>query len=130
MFPEGRELVLGVSGGISAYKSCDLVRRLRESGFLVTVIPTQNSLNFVGTATWEALSGRPVATDLWNNIHDVAHIKLAKQATAIVIAPATANLLAKLAHGLADNFSNFPSACYAYRNVEQLRYSGEFANPS
>ena len=103
MFPEGRELVLGVSGGISAYKSCDLVRRLRESGFLVTVIPTQNSLNFVGTATWEALSGRPVATDLWNNIHDVAHIKLAKQATAIVIAPATANLLAKLAHGLADD---------------------------
>src|ERR1700693_2910114 len=103
MFPRGREIVLGVSGGISAYKSCELVRRLQDEGFLITVVPTRASLNFIGLATWEALSGRPVPIDIWNNVHEVPHIKLAKIADAVVIAPATADLIAKIATGLADD---------------------------
>lgn len=103
MFPRGREIVLGVGGGISAYKSCELLRRMQDLGLQVTVIPTRTSLNFVGVATWEALSGREVPVDLWNNVHQVPHISLAKSADAIVIAPATADLLAKVAAGLADD---------------------------
>ena len=100
----GRELILGVGGGISAYKSADLLRRLQDIGFGVTVIPTRASLNFVGTATWEALSGRPVTENLWNNVHEVPHIKAARNSNLIVVAPATADLLAKVASGLADDF--------------------------
>ncbi len=103
MYPRGREIVLGVSGGISAYKSCDLLRRLQDLGFLITVIPTRSSLNFVGLSTWEALSGRPVPTELWNNVHQVPHIALAKQADAILVAPATADIMAKVATGIADD---------------------------
>ena len=103
MYPRGREIVLGVSGGISAYKSCDLLRRLRECGFLVTVVPTRASLNFVGAATWEALSGREVAYDLWNNVNQVPHISIAKKSDLVVIAPATADIIAKIAAGLADD---------------------------
>lgn len=100
----GRELILGVGGGISAYKSAELLRRLQDIGFGVTVIPTRASLNFVGTATWEALSGRPVTENLWNNVHEVPHIKAARNSDLIVVAPATADLLAKVASGLADDF--------------------------
>ena len=100
----GRELILGVGGGISAYKSAELLRRLQDIGFGVTVIPTRASLNFVGTATWEALSGRPVTENLWNNVHEVPHIKAARNSNLIVVAPATADLLAKVAAGLADDF--------------------------
>ena len=100
----GRELILGVGGGISAYKSAELLRRLQDIGFGVTVIPTRASLNFVGTATWEALSGRPVTENLWNNVHEVPHIKAARNSNLIVVAPATADLLAKVASGLADDF--------------------------
>lgn len=100
----GRELILGVGGGISAYKSAELLRRLQDIGFGVTVIPTRASLNFVGSATWEALSGRPVSENLWNNVHEVPHIKAARSANLIVVAPATADLLAKVASGLADDF--------------------------
>ena len=103
MYPLGREILLGVTGGISAYKSCDLLRRLQDEGYLVTVVPTRASLNFVGVATWEALSGRPVPVDIWNNVHQVPHISLAKSADAIVIAPATADLIAKVANGIADD---------------------------
>ena len=103
MYPPGREILLGVTGGISAYKSCDLLRRLRDEGYLVTVIPTRASLNFVGIATWEALSGRQVPVDIWNNVHQVPHVSLARSASAIVIAPATADLLAKCAAGIADD---------------------------
>ena len=98
-----REIILGVGGGISAYKSCELLRRLQDHGFLVSVIPTRSSLNFVGKATWEALSGRAVQDELWNNVHEVPHIALAKRASAIVIAPATADLIARIAHGRADD---------------------------
>jgi phosphopantothenoylcysteine decarboxylase/phosphopantothenate--cysteine ligase len=103
MFPRGRKLLLGVSGGISAYKSCDLLRRLQEQGFIIDVVPTSASLNFVGKATWEALSGRKVITDLWSEVENVPHISMAKENNIIVIAPTTADLLAKLASGRADD---------------------------
>ena len=103
MFPRGRKLLLGVAGGISAYKSCDLLRRLQDEGFIVDVVPTQASLNFVGKATWEALSGRKVITDLWSEVENVPHISMAKENNIILIAPTTADLLAKLASGRADD---------------------------
>ena len=103
MFPRGRKLLLGVAGGISAYKSCDLLRRLQDEGFIVDVVPTQASLNFVGKATWEALSGRKVITDVWSEVENVPHISMAKENNIIVIAPTTADLLAKLASGRADD---------------------------
>ena len=99
----GREVILGVGGGIAAYKSCDLLRRLQERGFMVTVVPTPSSLNFVGTATWEALSGRNVTTEVFQDVHEVRHVSLAKLANFIIIAPATADLIARIAHGRADD---------------------------
>jgi len=103
MFPRGRRLVLGIGGGISAYKSCDLIRRLQENGFVITVVPTKSSLNFVGEATWAALSGNKVYTDLWLDVEQVPHISLAKEGDAIIIAPATADLIARIAQGRADD---------------------------
>jgi phosphopantothenoylcysteine decarboxylase/phosphopantothenate--cysteine ligase len=103
MFPRGRRLVLGIGGGISAYKSCDLIRRLQENGFVITVVPTKSSLNFVGEATWAALSGNKVYTDLWLDVEQVPHISLAKESDAIIIAPATADLIARIAQGRADD---------------------------
>lgn len=100
---KGREIILGVGGGISAYKSAELLRRLQDIGLLITVVPTAASLNFVGKATWEALSGRAVSSDLWENTKAVPHIALAKLANAIIIAPTTADLLSKLANGNCDD---------------------------
>lgn len=97
------EILLGVGGGIAAYKSCDLLRRLQDQGFLVTVVPTPASLNFVGKATWEALSGRPVHTEVWEEIDKVNHVKLGDQADYIIVAPATADLIARIAAGRADD---------------------------
>lgn len=98
-------VVLGVCGGIAAYKSVYLLRRLSQSGYDVTVVPTRESLHFVGVATWAALSGKPVYTELsdennglWHN-----HVKLASEADLVVVAPLTANTLAKWVHGLCDN---------------------------
>ena len=99
----GREVVLGVGGGIAAYKSCELLRRLQDRGYSVTVVPTPASLNFVGKATWEALSGRPVNTQVWENVHTVPHIAIAEKANFFLIAPATADLIARLAAGRADD---------------------------
>ena len=99
----GREVILGVGGGIAAYKSCDLLRRLQDIGFLVTVVPTPSSLNFVGAATWEALSGRAVTTEVFENVAEVRHVSLAKKADFIIIAPATADLIARIAAGRADD---------------------------
>jgi phosphopantothenoylcysteine decarboxylase / phosphopantothenate---cysteine ligase len=98
-----REVILGVGGGIAAYKSCDLLRRLQDRGYLVTVVPTPSSLNFVGAATWEALSGRPVTTQVWERVDEVRHISLAKDADCAIIAPATADLIARIAAGRADD---------------------------
>ena len=99
----GREVILGIGGGIAAYKACDLLRRLRECDFAVTVVPTPSSLNFVGTATWEALSGRAVTAKVFERVDEVRHISLAKLANFILIAPATADLIARIAAGRADD---------------------------
>ena len=99
----GRRVVVGVSGGIAAYKAASLVRLFTESGHHVTVVPTEAALKFVGAPTWEALSGRPVRTDVFEDVHQVPHVRLGQQADLVVVAPATANLLAKAAHGLADD---------------------------
>ena len=97
------QVVLGVSGGIAAYKAAELLRRFTESGHDVTVIPTASALEFVGAPTWEALSGKTVATEVWDNITDVPHVRLGQQADLVVVAPATANTLARAAQGLADD---------------------------
>ncbi|MFI9627706.1 bifunctional phosphopantothenoylcysteine decarboxylase/phosphopantothenate--cysteine ligase CoaBC [Streptomyces sp. NPDC052042] len=97
------KVVLGVSGGIAAYKACELLRRLTESGHDVRVVPTESALNFVGAATWSALSGHPVATEVWNDVHEVPHVRIGQGADLVVVAPATADTLARAAHGLADD---------------------------
>ncbi len=96
-------VVLGVSGGIAAYKACELLRRFTESGHDVTVVPTAAALEFVGAPTWAALSGKPVSTDVWTDVHQVPHVRIGQEADLVVVAPATANTLAKAAHGLADD---------------------------
>jgi phosphopantothenoylcysteine decarboxylase/phosphopantothenate--cysteine ligase len=105
--PEGAasrpSVVLGVSGGIAAYKACELLRSLTESGHDVTVVPTAAALKFVGAATWAALSGTPVATDVWTDVHAVPHVRIGQSADLVVVAPATADLLARAAHGRADD---------------------------
>lgn len=98
-----REVILGVGGGIAAYKSCELLRRLQDRGYAITVVPTPSSLNFVGAATWEALSGRAVTTQVWERVDEVRHISLAASADALIIAPATADLIARIASGRADD---------------------------
>ena len=135
MYPQGREIVLGVAGGISAYKSCELLRRLQDAGCQVTVIPTRASLNFVGVSTWEALSGRPVPVDLWNNVHQVPHIAIAKKADLLVIAPATADLMAKVAAGIADDLltnillaSDVPTIFVPAMHTEMWRNAATQAN--
>ncbi|MFG2870520.1 bifunctional phosphopantothenoylcysteine decarboxylase/phosphopantothenate--cysteine ligase CoaBC [Streptomyces sp. NPDC048338] len=97
------KVVLGVSGGIAAYKACELLRRLTESGHDVRVVPTDSALNFVGAATWSALSGNPVSTEVWESVHEVPHVRIGQAADLVVVAPATADMLAKAAHGLADD---------------------------
>ncbi|GAA0984850.1 bifunctional phosphopantothenoylcysteine decarboxylase/phosphopantothenate--cysteine ligase CoaBC [Nocardioides aquaticus] len=92
-----------MAGGIAAYKACELLRRLTETGHDVTVVPTAAALEFVGAPTWAALSGRPVASDVWSGVHEVPHVRLGQQADLVVVAPATADLLARAAHGLADD---------------------------
>ena len=97
------KVILGVGGGIAAYKSCDLLRRMQERNYDVTVVPTPSSLNFVGTATWEALSGKKVTTQVWESVDEVRHVKLAAENDLILISPATADLIARIAMGRADD---------------------------
>ncbi|MEU9983714.1 bifunctional phosphopantothenoylcysteine decarboxylase/phosphopantothenate--cysteine ligase CoaBC [Streptomyces sp. NPDC050856] len=97
------KVVLGVSGGIAAYKACELLRRLTESGHDVRVVPTASALHFVGAATWSALSGNPVSTEVWSDVQEVPHVRIGQEAELVVVAPATADLLARAAHGLADD---------------------------
>ncbi|MCW2713524.1 MAG: coaBC [Frankiales bacterium] len=100
---EQPRVVLGVAGGIAAYKAVELLRRLSERGLDVTVVPTRAALQFVGAPTWAALSGKPVADDVWSQVHEVPHVRLGQTADLVVVAPATADLLARAAHGLADD---------------------------
>jgi phosphopantothenoylcysteine decarboxylase/phosphopantothenate--cysteine ligase len=96
-------IVLGVGGGIAAYKTCELLRRFTEGGHQVRVVPTASALRFVGEATWAALSGQPVTTSVWADVHEVPHVRLGQQADLVFVAPATADLLARAAAGRADD---------------------------
>jgi phosphopantothenoylcysteine decarboxylase/phosphopantothenate--cysteine ligase len=101
--PPAPKIVLGVAGGIAAYKACEVLRGLTESGADVTVVPTQAALRFVGAATWSALSGKPVSADVWTGAERVPHVRLGQEADLVLVAPATADLIARATHGLADD---------------------------
>src|SRR4051812_25383455 len=96
-------VVLGVGGGIAAYKVADLLRKLTEAGHDVRVVPTASALRFVGAPTWAALSGHPVSAEVWESVDEVPHVRIGQDADLVVVAPATADLLARAAHGLADD---------------------------
>jgi phosphopantothenoylcysteine decarboxylase/phosphopantothenate--cysteine ligase len=96
-------VILGVGAGIAAYKSCELLRLLTESGYRVRVIPTPDALRFVGEATWAALSGEPVATSAWTDVAEVPHVRLGQSADLVLVAPATADLMARAAAGMAGD---------------------------
>ncbi len=98
-----KRIIVGVSGGIAAYKACSVVRQLSESGHEVRVVPTEAALRFVGSATFEALSGHPVHTGVFEDVPDVPHVRLGQQADLVVVAPATADLLSRVASGRADD---------------------------
>ena len=126
-----REVILGVGGGIAAYKSCDLLRRLQDQGFGVTVIPTPSSLNFVGSATWEALSGRPVTTTVWEKVDEVRHVSLGSSSDFIIIAPATADLIARIAQGRADDLlTNTVLASGAPKLIVPAMHPAMWSNPA
>jgi phosphopantothenoylcysteine decarboxylase/phosphopantothenate--cysteine ligase len=96
-------IILGVGAGIAAYKSCELLRLLTESGYRTRVVPTPDALRFVGEATWAALSGEPVATDVWTDVAEVPHVRLGQTADLVLVAPATADLLARAAAGMSGD---------------------------
>ena len=126
-----REVILGIGGGIAAYKSADLLRRLQDQGFHITVVPTPASLNFVGAATWEALSGRPVTTQVWERVDEVRHVNLASLADFFIIAPATADLIARLAMGRADDLlTNLVLASNVPKMLVPAMHPAMWSNPA
>lgn len=126
-----QKLVLGVGGGIAAYKSCDLLRRFQDLGFDLTVIPTPAALNFVGSATWEALSGKKVSTQVWENVEKVNHVQIGDLADFIVIAPATADLIARIATGRADDLlTNTVLASTAKKMLVPAMHPKMWLNPA
>ena len=126
-----REVILGVGGGIAAYKSCELLRRIQDLGFGVTVIPTPSSLNFIGSATWEALSGRPVTTTVWEKVDEVRHVGLGGSSDFIIIAPATADLIARIAQGRADDLlTNTILASTAPKLIVPAMHPAMWSNPA
>ena len=100
---ERKRVVVGVAGGIAAYKACTVVRRLAEAGHSVRVVPTESALRFVGAATFEALSGQPVRTGVFSDVDEVPHVRIGQEADLVVVAPATADLLARAVAGRADD---------------------------
>jgi phosphopantothenoylcysteine decarboxylase/phosphopantothenate--cysteine ligase len=100
---ERKRIVVGVAGGIAAYKACTVVRQLTEAGHSVRVLPTESALKFVGAATFEALSGHPVHTGVFENVDQVPHVRIGQEADLVVVAPATADLLARAVAGRADD---------------------------
>lgn len=96
-------IVLGVSGGIAAYKVASILRLLTEAGHNVQVVPTQAALNFVGSATWEALSGNSLISEVWDDVADVPHVRIGQSADLVLVAPATADLLSRAANGAAND---------------------------
>src|ERR1700744_3215862 len=101
-------VILGVGAGIAAYKACELLRLFKEAGHAVRVVPTPDALRFVGAATWEALSGEPATTDVWTGVADVPHVKLGQSADLVIVAPATADLLARAAAGMSGDLLTAP----------------------
>jgi phosphopantothenoylcysteine decarboxylase / phosphopantothenate---cysteine ligase len=101
--PAPARVTLGVGAGIAAYKVCELLRLLTESGYRVRVVPTPDALRFVGEATWAALSGEPVTTDVWTGVSEVPHVRLGQSADLVLVAPASADLLARAAAGMAGD---------------------------
>src|SRR3954469_15422924 len=100
---ERKRIIVGVSGGIAAYKACTVVRQLTEAGHLVRVVPPESALRFVGAATFEALSGHPVHTGVFEDVDQVPHVRIGQEADLVVVAPATADLLARAVAGRADD---------------------------
>ena len=98
-----KRIIVGVAGGIAAYKACSVVRQLSEAGHEVRVVPTESALRFVGAATFEALSGNPVRTGVFDDVPEVPHVRLGQQADLVLVAPATADLLARAVAGRADD---------------------------
>jgi phosphopantothenoylcysteine decarboxylase / phosphopantothenate---cysteine ligase len=96
-------VILGVGAGIAAYKACELLRLLKEAGHSVRVVPTPDALRFVGEPTWAALSGEPVTTDVWTGVAEVPHVKLGQSADLVLVAPATADVLARAAAGMSND---------------------------
>jgi phosphopantothenoylcysteine decarboxylase / phosphopantothenate---cysteine ligase len=130
-----QRVILGVSGGIAAYKACSLLRLFTESGYDVTVVPTAAALKFVGAPTWAALSGKPVSTDVWTDVHEVPHVRLGQHADLVVVAPATADLMARAAHGLADDLltnilltANCPVVLAPAMHTEMWKHPATVAN--
>ena len=125
------KVILGVGGGIAAYKSCDLLRRMQERNYDVTVVPTPSSLNFVGTSTWEALSGKKVTTQVWESVEEVRHVTLAAENELILISPATADLIARIALGRADDLlTNLVLASGAIKILVPAMHSNMWNNPA
>ena len=129
------QIVLGVSGSIAAYKACLLLRRFTESGHDVNVVPTAAALKFVGASTWSALSGKPVSDDVWTRVEEVRHVRLGQTADLVVVAPATADLLAKVAHGLADDLltnilltAHYPVVLAPAMHTEMWQHAATVAN--
>ena len=98
-----KRIVVGVTGGIAAYKACTVGRQLTEAGHSVRVVPTESARQFVGAATFEALSGNPVHTGVFNDVYEVPHVRIGQEADLVVVAPATADLLARAVAGRADD---------------------------
>ena len=139
--PAVSRIVLGVAGGIAAYKACELLRRLPAAGHEVTVVPTESALQFVGAATWAALSGRPVHTEVWDDVHaGAARRGSASEADLVLVAPATADLLARAATGRADDLltnvlltAHVPGGDgpgHAHRDVAARRHPGQRRHPA
>jgi phosphopantothenoylcysteine decarboxylase/phosphopantothenate--cysteine ligase len=103
MSTDGKRIIVGVAGGIAAYKAATVVRQLTEAGHSVRVVPTESALRFIGAATFEALSGQPVHTGVWDDVHEVPHVRIGQEAELVVVAPATADLLARAVAGRADD---------------------------
>ena len=125
------KVILGVGGGIAAYKSCDLLRRMQERNYDVTVVPTPSALNFVGAATWAALSGKKVTTQVWESVDEVRHVKLAAENELILISPATADLIARIAMGRADDLlTNLVLASNAVKVLIPAMHPNMWNNPA
>ncbi|MEL4356854.1 MULTISPECIES: bifunctional phosphopantothenoylcysteine decarboxylase/phosphopantothenate--cysteine ligase CoaBC [unclassified Luteococcus] len=131
----GRRVVLGVAGGIAVYKACEVVRRLREAGCDVTVVPTANALNFVGETTWAALSGKRINTDVWSDVTEVPHVRIGQGADLVLVAPATADLLSRAATGRADDLltnvlltARCPVAMFPAMHTEMWEHAATRAN--